>query len=399
MNGGETVVLDTATLRVAFGVVAICVLLLFYGVTYRTTRSPYSGWWCVSLALFIASSGLFLLNDTPVQVVANPAGNALAVLGAAGVWAAAASLRGRSLRSGALLAGPAVVLLVSLLDDPRNDVWSGGAVFLVGMSLMIGLSFRELFVLARSPETAGETAQQRVALGAMAGMSAVMAAFYLGRAGAFVAVGPDDDVFRTAFGSQATTLLTMILLVVVTFSMSALSHERQTTLLRLRATRDDLTGLLNRSEFRVRAAERIPRTRRFTDRPAAMIMADLDGFKALNDGHGHAAGDRALGRFGAACLASLPPDDLAGRLGGDEFGLLLADGSSAESVAAEIRRRFRAGDGEPPLPSVSFGIAPVRPGDDVDRIVARADAALYRAKSGGRNRAVRFDDLEDRAGA
>ncbi|MBM0126646.1 GGDEF domain-containing protein [Pimelobacter simplex] len=378
--------LDTLTLRVAFGLVAACVLVLFYGVTYRSTRSAYSGWWCASLGCFIVSASLFLFNDTPLQVVANPMGNTIAVLGAGCVWAGARSLRERAVARWEMAVVPAVVLAASLLDDPRNDIWSGGTVYLLAMGLLVGRSAVELLLLLRQAADRDRRAQFRFAVRAMAIASGVIAVFYLARAAAFLAVGPAHPVFEIVFGGQATTLLTMLLLVVVTFSMSALSHEQQTTELRRQATRDGLTGLLNRVEF-LRAAQRA-----IDDGPVretAVLVADLDGFKGINDGFGHAAGDRALTSFADACRAVVGLRGIVARLGGDEF-VLLTNGTPAEDVAAAIARCYRGEDG--PMPTVSFGIAAVLPGDEIGPVLARADQALYEAKAAGRARAVRYTD-------
>ncbi|GAA1530724.1 GGDEF domain-containing protein [Nocardioides humi] len=385
--------LDTVTLRVAFGLVAICVLALFYSVTYRSTRSSYSGWWCVSLGCFIVSASLFLLNGTPVQILANPLGNAIAVLGAGCVWAAGRSLREIRVRWWQLAAVPAVVLAISLADDPRHDIWSGGAAYLACMALLVGASAWELAQLLRVLGPARATrAQYRFAVRAMVVVSSVISGFYLGRTVVFVAVGPDHVVFRAAFGGQVTTLLTMVLLVVVTFSMSALSHEQQTSELRLQATRDSLTGLLNRAEF-LRAAQR-EIDRRPLRKDAAIVVADLDRFKSINDGLGHAAGDRVLTAFAEACQDVVGARGILGRLGGDEF-VLLVRGSSAEAVVDAIARRYRGGEGSP-MPTVSFGIAAAAAGDDIALAVEHADEALYEAKAAGRNRAVRAPRHDDR---
>ncbi|WP_436699474.1 diguanylate cyclase [Nocardioides sp. BYT-33-1] len=387
--------LDTVTLRVAFGLVAICVLVLFYGVTYRSTRSSYSGWWCASLAFFVVSALLFLCNGTPAQVVANPLGNTTGVLGAACVWAGGRSLRELRLGRWQLAAVPVTVLVASLADDPRSDIWSGGAVYLAGMALLIGASARELGLVLRELDAGPATrAQFRFVLTAMAVVSAAIALFYLARTVAFVAVGPSHPFFQAVFGGQVTTLLMMVLLVVVTFSMSALSHEQQTSELRVRATRDGLTGLLNRSEF-LRAAQR-ELDRGPAGRDAAVVVADLDRFKSINDGLGHAAGDRALTAFAAACQEVVGVRGLLGRLGGDEF-VLLVRGAVAEDVVEKIARRYRGGDAAA-MPTVSFGIATVLPGDDIDRAIADADGALYAAKSAGRARAVRVPGPDDRRG-
>ena len=87
-------ILDTATLRVALALVDLTLLLLFYFITFRRTRSAYSGWWCMALLLFLVGNSAFLLDGTTHQVWANPSGNVLLVAGAASIWAGARSLRG-----------------------------------------------------------------------------------------------------------------------------------------------------------------------------------------------------------------------------------------------------------------------------------------------------------------
>lgn len=382
--------LDTFTLRVAFGLVAACVLVLFYFATYKTTRSAYSGWWCVSLACFVVGASLYLCNGTPVQVVANPLGNTVGVLGAAGVWAAARSLSGRTVPLPQLLPAPVVVLAFSVLDDPVHDVWSGGAAYLLGMAGMIGRSSWELHCVLRERRADPEPGQGPVdfAVSAMRLASGAVGAFYLLRALVFIAVGPDHVVFVAGFGPQPTTLLTLLLLVVVTFSMATLGHAQQTSDLRVRATRDGLTGVLNRAEFLRTAQREIDRG--WHSEPMAVLVADLDDFKALNDGQGHAAGDEALRHFGEVCEAVLGARGLVGRLGGDEFVLLAPDGDSDE-VASAIGQRY-AGSGA----TVSLGIGPVRARDDIEDAIARADAALYQAKAHGRARAVRWEQVDPR---
>lgn len=375
---------DTVTLRVAFGLVAVCVLALFYGVTYRSTRSAYSAWWCLSLACFIVSALLFVFNGTAAQVVANPLGNTMGVLGACCVWAGARSLRGRVVARRQLLVAPAVVLLASLLGDPATDKWSGGLAYLLAMGALIGRSAVELRYLLkeRDPEDRNPD-QVRFAVSSMALTSGVIAGYYLVRAGVFASVGPDHPIFVIGFGGQATTLLTMVLLVVVTFSMSALSHEQQTVELRVRATRDDLTGVLNRTEFLASAARDTRGRRR--SRQAALVIADLDRFKNLNDRLGHAAGDQALVAFAQSCQAVIGDRGLVGRLGGDEFVLLVPDGE-AEEIATAIGVRYGRGTQRR---TASFGIAPLATDDELATALAAADAALYRAKAGGRGRAAR----------
>jgi diguanylate cyclase (GGDEF)-like protein len=384
--------LDTATLRVAFAVVALSMLMLFYFVTFRSTRSTYCGWWCAALAMFLLGSSLYLLDDTEFQWWANPLGNALVVSGAVCVWAGARSLKSSRPPWWQLAAAPAVTAIVSFLDHPASNVWSGGRVFLLLMSTMIGLSSWELWRLDHDHPAVEqwERAYSGI-LRSMALASATLSVFYLGRWIAFVAVGPDASPFTIYFGSQITTLITTVLLATVSFSMSALSNEQKTQDLRTRATRDGLTGLLNRTEFMRLAAREIRHGNH-----ASVILADLDNFKSVNDTYGHDGGDQALELFANACRATVRGADLIARYGGEEFIFLLPGISSerAMQVTADISDLLRSTHvtGGIRLPTVSYGIASTAPSVDLASAIASADAALYRAKALGRNRAVRDDD-------
>ena len=385
--------LDTTSLRVAFAVAALTMLVLFYFVNYRSTRSSYSGWWCVALIFFLTGSLGYVLNGTGHQWWANPLANGLTVMGQVCVWASARSLRTDSPRARWLPWLPAALVAVSLLDDPARNVWSGGPFFLGLMSAMIGLAALELrwHQTRYAPEARTQETHSRF-VDVVAVAAAMCSLFYLGRLVAFLMVGPDDPLFSTWFGGQVTTLITTGLLVVVCFSMSSLSNAQQTAELRVQATHDGLTGLLNRTEF-LRRAEGELRRAHDVGASAELILADLDHFKQINDTFGHAAGDAALRAFAAACQASVRPADLVGRFGGEEFILLLPRASSerAEQVTAQISQRLRAAQspGGPPMPTVSYGIASALDHTDVQATIASADAALYRAKEFGRDRAIR----------
>jgi diguanylate cyclase (GGDEF)-like protein len=381
-------VLDTVTLRIAFGLMALVLVVLFYFSAFRVTRSPYSAWWCGALLFFLSGSGCFLLDGTPHQWWANPLGNTLLVHGGVAVWAGARSLRTVQPPKWAFTGIPLVTLVASLLDHPATNTWSGGPVFLAAMSLTVGLASRELWRL--------EPGYSRVRI-PMAVAAGGLSAYYFFRWLAFLVEGPDGPVFVTVFGSAVTTMVTMVLLVVVSFSMAGLSTEQQTRALRVVASRDDLTGLLNRKAFLDLAAEQLA-DRTITGGSGALILADLDHFKVVNDTHGHAAGDLALQAFADACVATVRSTDLTGRYGGEEFVILVPGASAerAETIVEEISSRL-AGAAAPDgmeMPTASYGISTYDGGtSDVDRLIAAADAALYRAKSLGRNRAARSDEL------
>jgi diguanylate cyclase (GGDEF)-like protein len=159
---------------------------------------------------------------------------------------------------------------------------------------------------------------------------------------------------------------------------------------------DELTGLLNRRGFHDSVGKRIAQHRR-KKRFGVLLYIDMDHFKSVNDTHGHQVGDAALIAV-AGILSSQKgrQGDISGRLGGDEFAMWLEETElegarfKAEELlgAAKTLQRF-SGDADHPL-SLSIGIAVADPDydDDLDALIKRADAALYRAKRGGRGQAV-----------
>lgn len=388
--------LDLVTLRVAFGIVAVTALALFYFEVYRLTRSRYVGWWCLALMLFLLGTTLFLFDGTAVQVITNPVGNAAAALGSASVWQGACSLRRRERPWWLIGLGPVLVLLLSALGNPAHDSWSGGVAYLATMGVLLGLAAAELGLTwrARPPARIAEERRSHALIWLMV-LCATLAAFYLARSIALAVLGPEDPLFNSAFGPEISTLLTIVYLIAVTASLSNLAHEFTTVALREQASHDPLTGVLNRAEF-LRQAERLNEKADGSDQAPFLVATDLDGFKALNDSYGHAAGDQALIDFTEACRGVLGPADLIGRLGGDEFVLALETGSRAALITRQISSRFasRVTDGSTPTPTISFGIAAMDARIPVKDVIIRADVALYRAKAAGRNRALRYDRSE-----
>lgn len=158
------------------------------------------------------------------------------------------------------------------------------------------------------------------------------------------------------------------------------------------ARRDGLTGIFNRQHF-VNEADRHLQYCRKSARDACMVLLDLDHFKTVNDTHGHAVGDRVLKRAVAACQAHLRSTDVFGRLGGEEFGMLLPECSLDQVLARVEQMRISvatvsAGGDAPNVPiSASFGVSTAaNSGYDLRQLMMDADDALYRAKREGRNR-------------
>ena len=157
------------------------------------------------------------------------------------------------------------------------------------------------------------------------------------------------------------------------------------------ATTDFLTGLANRRAF----FEQAERARLLTARlhkPIALLMLDIDHFKQINDRFGHATGDEALVVFAETARAVLREHDIMGRLGGEEFALALPGTDLEGAVHAAERLREAVTEapiitsGNPYTMTVSIGVVVVEPNEELTAALARADRALYTAKSAGRNR-------------
>lgn len=164
---------------------------------------------------------------------------------------------------------------------------------------------------------------------------------------------------------------------------------------------DFLTGLANRCHFIELAEQELARAQRY-ENPLAMLMLDIDFFKNINDSHGHKAGDLTLQKLADVCKTLLREVDVIGRLGGEEFAILLpeTEGRCAFEVAERLRQALaNASIRLNPSPTelrftVSIGVAPMRNLNiTIDTLMQTADAALYQAKHSGRNRVV-YDSSE-----
>lgn len=166
------------------------------------------------------------------------------------------------------------------------------------------------------------------------------------------------------------------------FKDAMIANDRLQEELNHHATHDPLTGALNRRAFALLAEKQVAQAAR-TGRPLAVLMMDLDHFKRINDTLGHSGGDATLCRFVAVAGDVLRAEDVLCRFGGEEFVALLPHAEAAQAVAAAERLRlaFTATGA-----TVSIGVASLRPGEDLEDLLRRADAALYDAKRAGRDR-------------
>jgi len=150
------------------------------------------------------------------------------------------------------------------------------------------------------------------------------------------------------------------------------------------ATHDGLTGALTRRAVLAAGKQELERWQRY-DRPLSLLLLDIDHFKRINDEHGHLVGDRVLVDFVAVVQQTLRHADSLGRYGGEEFIVLLPETDAAAALVAA--QRMRAAVAQAGACTASIGLSSLRAGDEhLDTLLARADAALYRAKAQGRNR-------------
>jgi len=218
---------------------------------------------------------------------------------------------------------------------------------------------------------------------------------------------PDDAALHPQLFAIQVVLLTMItalsLQTVGYLYRSAVQHHTTEHDMAHLAKRDALTGLANRLLLRERFQDAMANARNESGR-LAIHYIDLDGFKAINDGHGHPAGDALLQEVTARLCAAVRAEDTVARLGGDEFVILQTDvalDSEAEMLARRIIKKLSAPyeiQGKTMRISASVGIA-IAPdaGRELDRLLSRADTALYRSKTGGKGRA-HFCTREDAPG-
>ncbi len=194
-------------------------------------------------------------------------------------------------------------------------------------------------------------------------------------------------------------LETMVYAVGAAFIVMLLVKDYHVHIHRHAAATDALTGLLNRRAF-LESAFSLCAVQRKRQQPVTLLMFDLDHFKSINDTFGHAVGDDVLRLFACTLRSSMRADDIIARLGGEEFAAIIpADLAATSRVAERVRSAFEITGtviGEFPIgATVSVGAAvSVTADEEIDALLARADAALYSAKRAGRNRLHTTDDME-----
>ena len=309
--------------------------------------------------------------------------NALIILSFGFGWSAVRCYGGRSAPWLGTVAGAAVWLAASAIPEIRGDLTIRA---MLASLILAGYSFTCAFEFWR----AGAPAPRLGAQTALAVLLAVHAGFILVRGVNFAFFVKPESLFEAGWVQGLLTIEPALALVAAALLGVGLIRERSEHELRRNAETDGLTGVLNRRAFFARA-EAIADRARQDMRPLALILFDLDHFKAINDRHGHLAGDALLQAFTRVIGRTVRAGDLVGRVGGEEFAVLLegVDHDRASYIAERVRIDFASApilwEGGVVTTTVSAGVAV---GRDVPvlTLFARADEALYEAKRSGRDK-------------
>jgi diguanylate cyclase (GGDEF)-like protein len=202
---------------------------------------------------------------------------------------------------------------------------------------------------------------------------------------------PDAQVFESVW-LTVLSFEALLFTIAIAFILLAMAKERTELLHKTASLVDPLTGIPNRRAF-LEGTAMMARQIDTDPKPAAVLLIDLDHFKAINDSFGHALGDRVLQVFAETAHANIGPYDLLGRLGGEEFAIALydVDRKRAMEIAETVRQSFEEiaseVDGHPVGATCSVGVAVSEVGPlDMSELLGQADQALYSAKERGRNR-------------
>ena len=384
-----------ASLALDFGtlfVIAICVtslLGLFLLFAWTQERNRALAWWGVAYLLGGASGALGRFGNLIIPALPPSLSTALLFVALGMIWNAGRLFHGRPVHWGAMFFGAGFWLIACCVP-----AFALSAASRIVVSSFIVASYTSLTAV----ELRHERRKSLMRRWPAAFVPMLHGAIFLFPV-ALATLSPiGDDAHGLARGWIAVFAIEIVLYVVgAAFIVLILAKDRTLHAYKLAATTDPLTGLLNRRGFFDAAAVVIGRNLR-SKTPISVLAFDLDHFKSINDRCGHAVGDAVLQLFSNVVQQTMRASDVIGRLGGEEFVALLPGTLTEAAIAAErVRTALAAAsvvrNGQLVTATVSVGVACGSPSTAIDDLIARADAALYRAKMNGRNRVETGADL------
>jgi diguanylate cyclase (GGDEF)-like protein len=385
--------IDINTLRIALLVMQVIMGVIYLALWRVFPAERALPFWAAGSLLCGISSGLLpftaFLPASLLVMIANLAVASGFMLMLSGFFA----YQAKPIPAGVLAA--LVVLhmaLVSYFNLIEPTIWARvvSTSFVIGIAL--GWMAYELGLINRASPSVGARILR---------FACIVTASWYGVRAAYNLIQQPDGLFLFVTPKLATIGVSITLTFFFTMAICLIIMFSEKLLARLSvlARTDHLTGLLNRRAFLELAGRRLE--------GSALVAFDLDGFKAINDRHGHAGGDAVIVGVAQRVHEALRQTDLLARFGGEEFIILMP--ATKGSTAADIAERLRLSiartpidiDGQAVPTAASFGVVTCSPTESIEAALARADAALYEAKRTGRNRIVvdpRYSDGEPEIG-
>ncbi|WP_293763256.1 GGDEF domain-containing protein [uncultured Aquitalea sp.] len=370
-----------------------CAMLMVLASLWRT-RLPGCREWMASMAAVIVYLPLLGLRGIIPDSLSIVLGNTMLALSAASHYAGCARFLRQSVPVRALTLG---VLWVALGVSACHYLVESlaGRVATVSVFLVLLFSVESRLLLRHRIREHKPAVYWASAL-----CAALLAALHLAR-GLYFATGQAEADQLLAPSLANVVLLSLSAAMMPGLAMLAvlLLHESMLADMRYQAHHDGMTGSLTRRQLESQVAALIREAERQAA-PLSLLVIDFDHFKRINDNHGHAAGDQVLQAFMRIARAHMRQQDLIGRMGGEEFAILLpgASADAARQVAERLRRAAEAQAvtvADKLLPyTLSIGVATLLPQEGFAELYRRADRALYQAKHSGRNRVCPALDAE-----
>lgn len=377
--------LDPATLAAVACIMSAVIGALLLFSWWHDRRMAALGWWSLCCLAAATASLCYMVDGAILSTLGREVGNTLFAFAFGLSYGAARRFSGKAMRWEIVAVGPLVWLAAALLLDLE---FFGR---LIVMSAIIG-AYGTMTAWELWRESGPDMPSQRAA----AIVTAIHAAYMLLRplGGPGMQAGHGVPIESSPGWMSVIGIVIILYVMIFGFLIMAMAKEKADLEHRRAALVDPLTGVANRRAFMSEAARLLAAAERGR-RAAALVMFDLDHFKAVNDGHGHLVGDQTLVEFCAVATARLPARAIFGRLGGEEFAIF-ADGcdhASAVEIAEAIRLDLVVSAavimGRPVAATVSAGVAAsLQDRSTLPGLLAAADSALYRAKAQGRNRVV-----------